>query len=102
MTRSDLERLVDEAPDEALPQLAGDLEMAKAKVYARLTTPKPATVDVEPDRNLSAQEAATRLGVSDSWLYKHPDLPFVVRIGGRTLYNLRGLEKWNRSRQRRS
>lgn len=102
MTRADLVKLVDEADDAELPELVGDLAAAQAKALARLTTPKASASASDEDRNVSVQEGAAILGVSDSWIYKHPDLPFLVRIGGRTVCSLKALRKWNQSRQRRT
>ena len=56
-----------------------------------------------PDKNISVEEAAGRLGVSKDWLYKNASkLPFAVRIGRRLLFSNRGLERWNHQRQGRS
>jgi predicted DNA-binding transcriptional regulator AlpA len=52
------------------------------------------------DQNLSAEDAARRLGVSADWLYK-TKLPFKVKIGRRVLFSATGLEKWNRQRLER-
>ncbi len=100
MTRADLSRLVEETPEPDLADLVGDLEAAKARAYARLTAPRVAAVS-EHDRNLTAQEAAERLGMSTDWLYKHPELPFVVDMGGATRYSSAGIEKWLRTRRGR-
>jgi hypothetical protein len=51
------------------------------------------------ERNLSAREAARRLGVSLPYLYKHAgEFPFKVKghLGKRVLFDARGLEAWNR------
>ena len=53
----------------------------------------------EPERNLSAKEAAARLGVSTAYLYKNAGrFPFALRIGRRLLFSSRGVERWNRAR----
>jgi hypothetical protein len=49
------------------------------------------------DENLSAEEAARRLGLSTDYLYRN-ELPFKLRIGRRVLFSARGLERWNRTR----
>jgi excisionase family DNA binding protein len=52
-----------------------------------------------PDANISVAEAAGRLGVSKSYLYKNAKaLPFVVKIGRRRVCSSSRLERWNRSR----
>jgi predicted DNA-binding transcriptional regulator AlpA len=53
----------------------------------------------EPEHNLSAKEAAARLGVSTAYLYKNAGrFPFALRTGRRLLFSSRGLERWNRTR----
>jgi hypothetical protein len=53
------------------------------------------------DQNLSADEAAARLGLSKVYLYRHTDrLPFARRIGRRVVFSAKGLERW--SQQQRS
>src|SRR6266852_7166890 len=53
----------------------------------------------EPERKLSAKEAAGRLGVSTAYLYKNARrFPFALRIGRRLLFSSRGLERWHRAR----
>ncbi len=57
------------------------------------------TANGEPERNVSAKEAASRLGISTAYLYRNArHLPFSLRIGRRLLFSLRGLERWNRAR----
>ncbi|MCP3995678.1 MAG: helix-turn-helix domain-containing protein [bacterium] len=57
--------------------------------------------DGRPDENLSAAEAAKRLGVSRSWLYSNAHgLPFTRHIGRRVLFSAQGLDRWSRDRQR--
>jgi excisionase family DNA binding protein len=96
----DIFRLANEAPPSELPALLGVLAQAQAVALARLTQPHP-VVASPPDENVSVEEAARRLGVSDRWLYKNADhLPFVRRIGRRVLCSARALSEWN-GRQRR-
>jgi predicted DNA-binding transcriptional regulator AlpA len=57
------------------------------------------TANGEPERNVSAKEAASRLGMSTAYLYRNArHLPFALRIGRRLLFSLRGLERWNTAR----
>ncbi len=95
-----LDNLVAGAPREDLPVLVGQLEAAKAAAWARLSVPAPATaVETKGDGNISAEEAARRLGVSRSWIYKNARaLPFTVRIGRRLVCSIPGLERWNKGR----
>lgn len=98
MTRPELTKLVDEAGEDELEDILGDLERAKARAMRRLLTPKPAAPHAS---NVSVQEAARRLAVSPDWIYERPDLPFVVKLGGRTVCNEQALDKYIRSRQGR-
>jgi predicted DNA-binding transcriptional regulator AlpA len=97
---ADLARLAREAPPESLPALLGHLEEAKAEGWARLIAiaqgAPPEAKD--PDENISAAEAARRLGVSRDWLYKARNLPFRVRVGRRVVFSAKGLARWMRQR----
>jgi excisionase family DNA binding protein len=50
----------------------------------------------QPDRLLTAEDAAKRLGVSRRYIYIHADTyPFTRRLGPRTLrFSERGMERW--------
>lgn len=102
MTVPDVVALVRQAALEELPALVGVLAEAEAVARLRLNTAASAgTSGNEPeDRNLSAREAASRLGVSRPYLYKHADeYPFARRIGRRVVFDRRGLEAWNRGQR---
>jgi len=97
----DLARLVDEARLEELPALVGALAQAQAVALARLTTPRLENHETSgQEGNLSAEEAARRLGVSPSYIYKNArSLPFTARIGRRVVCTARGVDRWVRQRQ---
>ena len=97
-----LDRAIGGAGAEDLPALAGALEEARVRIQLRLArtcqgnghAPTP-----HPDGNLSVDEAALRLGVSGSYIYKHArKLPFTIRIGRRVVCSARGVERWNKQR----
>ena len=104
-----LTALVGETQPSDLPALAGELARALATVVARtavtavtavpLTTIPPTSA---ADELLTIEEAAKRLGVKVSWLYRHArDLAFSRKIGRRTLrFDARGLERWAANRPR--
>jgi len=50
----------------------------------------------QPDRLLTAEDAAKRLGVSRRYIYSHADTyAFTRRLGPKTLrFSERGLERW--------
>jgi hypothetical protein len=83
-----------------LPGLLGLLAEAQAMALARLTVPDAEDQPRQaPDGNVSVAEAARRLGVSPSYIYKNAKvLPFVVRIGRRRVCSASRLERWNRGR----
>jgi len=66
MTREDLRGLVDGVAPEALPDLIGDLEAAKARALVRLTAPSLAAprTAAGDDHVLPMPEVAGRLGLS--------------------------------------
>lgn len=98
---------LDEAIAAAAPAelcaLVGKLREAELLAEMRLRSsalPTNGSGPGEEDHNLSAQEAARRLGVSLPYLYKHaPEYPFARRIGRRVLFSARGLEAWNGGRR---
>lgn len=103
---SDPSRIADVSPD-ALPALIGEAEALRARLWARLqavsapVAPAPASNgNGGPERLLTAQQAAERLGVSKRWVYRRADsLPFTRRLSEGTLrFSERGLERWKESR----
>jgi hypothetical protein len=103
-----LTALVLETPQSDLPALAGELARALATVVARTASPTSAlpivsAVAKEDDELLTIADAAARLNVEVSWLYRHArDLPFTRKLGRRTLrFHARGLERWAANRPRR-
>jgi excisionase family DNA binding protein len=105
VTLPDLNALVRDVPAEELPALVGRLREAELLAEVRLrSVPTQATTTTMADENLSADEAARRLGVSKEWVYKNAKgkkLPFTVTIGRRVLFSARGLERWSQQRMGR-
>jgi excisionase family DNA binding protein len=105
-----LTALVQQTPPSDLPALAGELARTLALVVARTATTAmtvvtavaaPSTAsDPASDELLTVEEAAARLNVKVSWLYRHArELPFARKIGRRTLrFDPRGLDRWLRVR----
>ena len=98
-----LDRMVSEANPNQLPAISAALSAVAAAAGARLVLVNGQAEDhnfCAPDVNLSAPDAAHRLGVSVDWLYKHHrKLPFARKIGRRVLFSARGLENWNRRKK---
>ena len=81
-----------------LPRLLGDLEEIKATALARLTAPAPPVQS--PDALLDVDEAAARLGMSRSYLYRHASrFPFVRHVGRSLRFSANGIENYLRQRR---
>ena len=70
---------------------------ARAVALAVTSSPQPAAGG--QDQLLTAEEAAIRLGLSTTWLYRHArTLPFTVRIGRTIRFSASGIERYVRQR----
>jgi len=88
-------------PADQIADAIGELERAKATLWARLAAPVPAN-GIGEDRLLTIDQAAERLGVTRDWLRRRPELPFVVKLSeGVARYSSRGIEQWIAARLRR-
>jgi excisionase family DNA binding protein len=77
---------LDGVAQDDLPEAIGQLEGAKARCWARLTAPPPPPRTHNSGRMLTVREAATRLGLSVDYLYRHQrSLPFMQKVGTRTI-----------------
>jgi excisionase family DNA binding protein len=86
-------RVALELPTEELPSLLGEIEQVRYTALARLTAPINSR-SAEPDQLLSIGEAASRLNVSQDYLYRHgKKLPFTRRMGRRLLFSSSGIDK---------
>jgi predicted DNA-binding transcriptional regulator AlpA len=78
------------SPDE-LPRLLGDLEVVRAVAWSRLQSPVP-PIQSAADELMDVTAAATKLGVSESYLYSnHAKLPFARKIGRSLRFSSRGI-----------
>lgn len=98
-----LATLVQSTPPSELPALAAELARALTTVFARTAAAMPATPPSSPNGDsplLTVEQAADRLGVPTTWLYRHArNLPFTKKLGHRTLrFDAKGLERWAASR----
>ncbi len=104
MTRDDLLATIRDAAEEDLAGWIGACAEAQALAQVRIQAGETRATDgsevpTEGNGNLSASEAARRLGVSKDVLYKRARdrrLPFAMHIGRRVLFDARGLERWRR------
>lgn len=88
---------VRDLPRHALLDLALRCAVVQGAVLAAMTAAAPnATTQPEPDRLLSAVEAAQILGQRREWVYRHADiLPFTVREPGRRpRFSLKGIQAY--------
>lgn len=81
-----------------LPSLLGQalLDAIRLAVREEIVKAMGAPHDQEKDRLLTAEEAATLLGMSKDWLFRHhAKLPFTRRIGRRAVrFSSAGIQKW--------
>jgi excisionase family DNA binding protein len=101
-----LDWLIAESAPEERPALVVQLAARLAQLGAGLVAPTRMREPDEdpPDRNLSAQETARRLGVSLPFLYRRAkagEYPFAVRMGRRVVFSAHGLAAWSRQRMNR-
>jgi len=74
-----------------LPAFLGDLEQIRVATFARLITPPLRDL---PDSLVDVNEAAKRLGMSVSYLYRnHENLPFTRRAGRSLRFSIQGMEE---------
>lgn len=82
-----------------IPALLVQLAAAQAVLSARLVVSSNSRGASAPEPagpvNLGIKDAARRLGVSASYLYRHAkEYPFTVRIGRRLLFREAGIARW--------
>jgi predicted DNA-binding transcriptional regulator AlpA len=99
--RAELEPILESArqlsPAE-LPRLLGDLEEIRTTALARLSAPAPHAQ--APDALLDVDEAAGRLGMSRSYLYRNASrFAFVRRVGRSLRFSANGIENFLRQRR---
>jgi hypothetical protein len=75
-----------------LAQFLGELEQIRVTALARLSAPIAAPA--QPDERVDIAEAAKRLGVSTSYLYRnHKRFSFCKPEGRKLLFSARGIEQ---------
>ena len=91
-------------PPTELPAVLGELERLKGLLWIRLNTPLQGSPEAtEGDRLLGVPEAAVKLGMAPSTLYKTADdYPFTIRQGRRLKFSSYGIERWIQARGRRA
>ncbi len=87
-------------PADAVPGFLARTAAVQAALAARLATLGPnGHAPEDPDRLLTAAEAAAVLKVSPDYLYRHArKLPFAVRLGRHLRFSAAGIERYIRQR----
>ncbi len=89
-----------ELAPEQLAEALGMLARLEALLSIRLNGSAGSAVSAEPDRLLTADEAAQRLALSPDTVYRKASrLPFTVRLGHQVRFSAAGIERFIRSRQ---
>jgi hypothetical protein len=89
---------IEELSREDIPQLRGELTQLDTLLLSRLMTAGK-DQDTAEDQLLDVTEAASRLGVSEDYLYhNHKRLPFTRRVGRKLLFSANGLTRHVRSK----
>src|SRR5262245_57008721 len=102
---SDLVRLLanlDRLSTDAVPEAIGQLETAKARLWARLMVPAPTVPALDdPEATVDVHDAARLLAMSPGWLYRNARrLPFTRRVGTRALrFSVAGIRRYLASRR---
>ena len=86
-------------PREDIPALLLEISAVQGRLAAKLLEPSEQTNSGNVDKLLDITEAATKLAVTEDWLYrKGSKLPFVVRMGRNVRFSEKGIEKYIRQR----
>jgi excisionase family DNA binding protein len=73
----------------------GQLERLRASLWLRMTIGAGKPTHAEPDRLLTAEEVAERLGVKTGYVYRNAiRYPFMVREGRYIRFSEQGLSKY--------
>jgi Helix-turn-helix domain len=99
--RKELEKLrteIESLERTQLSALTGELAELYVLILARLASP---VAPAPPDESLNVKQAAKRLGISPSYLYKnHSRYKFARHEGGRVVFSASGLERYLQSKSR--
>lgn len=98
---TDLRLALPELPEESLPEFLGDLARLEAEARIRLNAQRQSSGPAVEDRLLDVKEAAERLGISTSQLYRTADdFTFTIRSGRALRFSSLGISKWIEKRAR--
>ncbi len=100
-----LEEALAQASPDALPEILGELERVKARLWVRMLGGTPSKEAHKPpppeDRLLTPEEAARALNTTATWIYRNSkSLPFTRKLSRKCLrFSENGLRKWMESRR---
>jgi hypothetical protein len=81
---------IDTLPVEQLPALVAELAALQVRAVMRIRSDSATLRD--EDQLLTIDQVAERLAVSEDWLRRRPDLPFIVKLSDGTVrYSTRRL-----------
>lgn len=85
---------------EDVPQALGDLEQARAQLWARLCAPRSRDTEKESENGndgrllLTAKELAERLGMSTRWVYRNRKKLGGKKLGANVRFTESGLKRY--------
>jgi predicted DNA-binding transcriptional regulator AlpA len=98
---AELRRCLDALSNEGLPAFMAGLAELDAAARLRLVMPKRAGPEIPADKLLNVEEAAKRMALSSSTLYKTAmEFPFTIRIGRALRFSSVGIDRWIAARAR--
>ena len=94
-----VQQIARQRPTNDLPALLGETVQAFCEMLVSLTSTAPASAQAS-DKLLNVTEAARILDTSEDYLYRHKELPFVVRVRRRVKFSALGIEKYIANKKR--
>ena len=87
---------VEAVPFKQIPGILGQLEVIRARLWARLNQPPAPVTKIAPDRWLTAEQVARFTGRSESWVRKrgHTLPGYLKEHGNRVRWSGVALERW--------
>jgi excisionase family DNA binding protein len=100
---TDPSRVAELQPDQ-LSALLAQVSAVQACMAARLVATTQDQSNSDRDESLlTVEQAASRLGVSEDWLYRRTGkLPFVVRMGRQVRFSASGIDRYIKNRTGRT
>ena len=87
--------------DKETARIVGDIQELVFRLASRCVTPSTPTSErlrLDPKDCLEVVDAAKVLGVHKNTIYRHPELPFVHKVGRAVKCSRRGIEEYLRNK----